>query len=136
MPGTLRGITDLPDFELIGIDVFEFIPIMFLDCALQVMDRFRRHDFNSKGVHIVEANNQATKRDFDGHVRRHRDWAHVSARDVVTINIVRHWLTRPWGRTQLQVHTGFSTVLALSTTLLRTSVHLARYWGGDREQRP
>ena len=75
MPGTLRGITDLPDFELIGIDVFELIPMIFLDCALQVMDSSRRQNVNSKGVRVVEANNPATKRDFDGHV-------HDIARDL------------------------------------------------------
>ena len=71
MPGTLRGITDLPDFELMGIDALECILIPFLDYALQVIDGFRSMDVNSKGVRIVEAKNPATKRDFDGHVRGH-----------------------------------------------------------------
>jgi hypothetical protein len=35
---TARGITHLPDFELIGSDVVEYRLLLLLDCVLQVID--------------------------------------------------------------------------------------------------
>jgi hypothetical protein len=80
MVGTLCGIAHHPDFELIGIDVFERILLLPLDCVLQVIDSFRRQDVNRKDVRIVEPENPAEERDFgEGHVR----WTRVllGARD-------------------------------------------------------
>ena len=66
MAVTLRGVTHLPDFELVGVDVVECILLLLLDCFLQVIDGFRQWDVNQKGLHIVEAENAAGER---GHVR-------------------------------------------------------------------
>ena len=41
MSVTLRGITHLPNFELIGGDVVECRLLLLLNCFLQVIDGFR-----------------------------------------------------------------------------------------------
>ncbi len=63
----LRGVTHLPDFELVGVDVVECILFLFLDCVLQVIDSFRQRDVNRKAVCFVEADNPTVERDFDSH---------------------------------------------------------------------
>jgi hypothetical protein len=68
MTSTLYGITHLPDFELIGVDVVECILLLLLDCFLQVIDSFRQQNINQKVVRIDEAENPTGKRDFAGHV--------------------------------------------------------------------
>ena len=54
-----RGITHLPDFELIRIDMVESILLLLLDCVLQVADSLRTQDVDWKGVCIVKADNSA-----------------------------------------------------------------------------
>ena len=56
-----RGITHLPDFELIRIDMVESILLLLLDCVLQVADSLRTQDVDWKGVCIVKADNSAGK---------------------------------------------------------------------------
>jgi len=67
MAVTLRGVTHLPYFELIGVDVVECILLLLLDCFLQVIDSFRQRNVNQKGPHMVEAEDTAGE---GGHVRR------------------------------------------------------------------
>ena len=67
MAVTLRGVTHLPYFELIGVDVVECILLLFLDCVLQVIDSFRQRDVNRKAVCFVEAENPTVERDFGSH---------------------------------------------------------------------
>ena len=53
----LCGITHLPNFELVGVDVVECILLLLLDCFLQVIDSFRQQYVNRKAVCFVEAEN-------------------------------------------------------------------------------
>ena len=65
----VRGVTHLPEFELLGVNVVECILVPLLDRHLQVIDGFRQLNVNQEGRHIVEAENAAGER---GHVRRRR----------------------------------------------------------------
>ena len=67
MAGTLRGIVHLPDFELSEGDVVTRGQHL-LDYFPQVVDGFRKGNFNRNGVHNVESENPAVERDFGGHV--------------------------------------------------------------------
>jgi hypothetical protein len=80
MAGALCGITHLPDFELISVDVVECIPLLLLDCVLQVIDSFRRQNVDHKGVRTIGAGNPAGERDFGGHVSSDHV-CHVQSRD-------------------------------------------------------
>ena len=53
MAGTLRRRIHLPDVEPTGIDAVECILLLLLDFFLQVIDSFRRENFNHKGVLIA-----------------------------------------------------------------------------------
>ena len=64
MAVALHGVTRLPGFEVVSVDVVECILLPLLDCHLQVIDSFQQRDVNRKAVCFVEAENPRSNFSF------------------------------------------------------------------------